>query len=126
MPVGEQIVGDGGMNLTSSLELTSSLINQLQRAFFELKSYEDVSNDDIRWEDVEGHFRCLESELKKKLEELEAKERLVTEKESLIAERETAVAAKEQDLLDGVQELKDAAVAAIMEARAAHKALLRH
>lgn len=119
MPEGEQIVGD--MSLTSSLELTSSLINQLQRALFELKSYEDVSSDDIQWEDVEGHFRCLESQLKKKVEELEVKEKLVTEKESLIAEREAAVAAKEQDLLDRVQELKDAAVAAIMEATAAHK-----
>ncbi|XWS33540.1 hypothetical protein CRYUN_Cryun22dG0091800 [Craigia yunnanensis] len=60
--------------------------------------------------------------LKKKSEELEAKEKKYKEIEAetcaLIAEREAAVATKEQDYLDRVQELKDAAVAAIAEAHA--------
>lgn len=118
MPEGEQAAD---MDLTSSLELTSSLISQLEKAFFELQAYEDVCSDDIRWEDVEGHFHHLESVMKKKLEDLEVKQKLVSEKESMLAEREAAVAAKEQVLLDQVQELKDVAVAAIMEARNANK-----
>ncbi|KAF5940377.1 hypothetical protein HYC85_021544 [Camellia sinensis] len=62
--------------------------------------------------------------MKKKIEEFEVREKEFKEKESktwtMLADRECAVAAKEQDLLDRIQELKDAAVAAIVEAWANH------
>lgn len=113
------------ISLTSSTELTSSLMEQLGKAFVELEAHKVASIDKVHWNDVEQHFRHLESSVKKKLEELEAKEKVFTEREShnrmLLAENEAAVMAKEQDMLDKVQELKDYAVAAIEEARANYK-----
>ncbi|KAG2724276.1 hypothetical protein I3760_01G008900 [Carya illinoinensis] len=105
-------------------DTTSSLIEQLGYACLELEAYKDASKDKVRWMEVEEHFRNLETLLKNKFEELEAKEKEFEEKEaethSLIAEKVAAVNAKEQALLDRVQELKDAAVTAIAEARANH------
>ncbi|OMP01876.1 Natural resistance-associated macrophage protein [Corchorus olitorius] len=99
----------------------ASMIEQLHKAVLVLEACKDGS-EKIQWTEIEQHFRNLEMTLKKKSEELEAKEKEYEEKEAetraLIAEREAAVAAKEQDFLDRVQELKDAAVAAISEARA--------
>ncbi|KAI4327390.1 hypothetical protein L6164_019859 [Bauhinia variegata] len=101
---------------------TTSLIEQLSKALLELK---DTSENKIQWVEIEQHFHDLEATLKKKFEELEAKERQYEEKEAemhmLLGEREAAVASKEQDLLDRVQKLKDAAVADIVEARANHQ-----
>lgn len=115
------------INLTSSSELTSSLLEQLGKAFVELEAHKVASTRDVLWKDVEEHFHHMESMMKKKLEELEAKEKVFAEREShkrmLTAEKETAVVAKEQDLLDKIQELKDAAVATIAEARANHIAV---
>ncbi|KAF5463710.1 hypothetical protein F2P56_013854 [Juglans regia] len=105
-------------------DTTSSLIDQLGYAFLELEAHKDASKDKVRWMEVEEHFRNLETLLKNKFEELQAKEKEFEEKEaethSLIAEKVAAVNAKEQALLDRVQELKDAAVTAIAEARANH------
>lgn len=113
------------INLTSSSELTAPLMEQLGKAFVEVEARKVASTDKVRWNDVEEHFHLLESRLKKKLEELEAKEKVFTERgcrnRMLLAEREAAVMAKEQDMLDKVQELKDVAVASIEEARANYK-----
>lgn len=109
-------------NGTSSVELSSSLLEQLGKAFTELETCKVSSSDHVPWNDVEAHFHNVESMMKKKLEELEAKQKEFTEREShnhmLLGELEATVVAKEQDLLDSVQELKDAAVAAITKARA--------
>ncbi|XP_074308811.1 FRIGIDA-like protein 3 [Silene latifolia] len=109
------------MNLASSVESTSALIDQLGTAFAELKARKIAASDNVQWEDIEGYFRNLESVIKEKLKELDAKEKDYSERETrnnmLLAEREAAVVAKEQDLLDKVQELKDVAVDAISEAR---------
>ncbi|KAH9603064.1 hypothetical protein KSS87_009471 [Heliosperma pusillum] len=108
-------------NLASDVETTSALIDQLGTAFTELKAHKIAASDDVQWKDIEGYFRNLESVIKEKLKELEAKEKDFSERETrnnmLLAEREAAVVAKEQDLLDKVQELKDVAVDAIAEAR---------
>ncbi|GAB4849023.1 hypothetical protein Ancab_003835 [Ancistrocladus abbreviatus] len=117
----DQVV-DG--NLASSVELAPSLIAQLGEAFLELKAQKDASEDEVEWNEIEEHFHLLESTLKKKFEDLEVKEKEFTERESetrrILAEREVAVAAKEQGLLNRVQELKDAAVSAVLESRALH------
>lgn len=103
----------------------SSFIEQLSKAVLDLEAFKDASEERVQWMEVEEHFRNLDTMLKKKFEELEAKEREFKEKESeshiLIKEREADVNAKEQDLLDRIQELKDVAVAVISEARANHQ-----
>ncbi|KAK9670315.1 hypothetical protein RND81_13G193600 [Saponaria officinalis] len=112
------------INLTSIMESTSPLLDKLGTAFAKLKAHEVAASNDLKWSDVEDYFRNLESAMKKKLEDIEAKEKDFTERESrnnmLLDEREAAIVAREQDLLDKVQELKDAAVAAISEAKASY------
>ncbi|KAI8028968.1 Metal transporter Nramp3 [Camellia lanceoleosa] len=107
------------------IDATISLIEQLGKAFLELKAHKDAAEDNVQWSEIEEYFQHLETMMKKKIEELALREKDFKEKESetctLLAEREAAVAAKEQDLLDRIQELKDAAVAAIAEARAKHE-----
>ncbi|KAK9285368.1 hypothetical protein L1049_024559 [Liquidambar formosana] len=107
------------------IDTSSSLIEQLGKAILELEAHKDASEDQVQWMEIEEHFRNLETMLKEKTEELEAKEKEFEEKESetgtLLAEREAAVSAKEQDLLDRVQELKDVAVATVAESRAKYK-----
>ncbi|XAR51332.1 hypothetical protein NMG60_11005932 [Bertholletia excelsa] len=102
----------------------ASLIEQLGKAFLELEAHKGGSQDELQWLEIEEYFRHLETIMKKKCEELEHRDKEFKEKETetcaLLAEREAAVAAKEQDLLDRIQELKDAAVAAIAESRAKH------
>ena len=103
----------------------SSLIEQLGRALHELEACKDSSEDKVQWMEIEEHFRNLETVLKKKSEELEAREKEYEDKEAetraLLAEREVAVVSKELELLDRIQELKDAAVSVIAEARANHQ-----
>lgn len=110
---------------TGAKDTTSSLIEELGSAILELEACKNASEDKIQWMEVAEHFHNLETSLKKKSEELEAKEKEFQENEAkthlLIAEREAIVTYKEQELLDRVQELKDAAVAAIAEARANHQ-----
>lgn len=103
------------------IDTASSLIEQLGKALVELEALKNAPFDKVQWKEIEEHFYNLETTLKRKSEELEAREKEYEEKESkthaLLAEREAAVAAKEQDFIDRVQELKDAAVAAIGDAR---------
>ncbi|KAL2333475.1 hypothetical protein Fmac_014688 [Flemingia macrophylla] len=102
-----------------------SMIEQLAQAFLELEARKGDSDNKIQWFEIKQHFHDLETELNKKLEELEAKEKRYEAKQLevdiLLAERKAAVASKEQDLLDRLQELKDAAVASIVEAHANHR-----
>lgn len=113
------------MEQDAAKDTTSSLIEQLGNAILELKVHREASENKVPWMEVEEHFRNLETLLKKKFEELEAKEKEFEGKEAetrlLIAEREAAVITKEQNLLDRVQELKDAAVNAISEAQTNHQ-----
>ncbi|KAF9619593.1 hypothetical protein IFM89_007914, partial [Coptis chinensis] len=107
------------------IESTASIVEQLGKAFVELRSHEDASENKVQWKELEEYFHNLEGLLKKKLDELEEKVKTFEEKETesriLIQEREATVAAKEQALLDRVQELKEAAVATIEEAREKYK-----
>ncbi|CAL5420050.1 unnamed protein product [Camellia sinensis] len=102
----------------------TSLREQLGKAFIELEAHKGAAEDNVQWLEIEEYFSHLESVMKKKIEEFEVREKEFKEKESktctMLADREGAVAAKEQDLLDRIQELKDAAVAAIAEAWANH------
>ncbi|XP_043713065.1 FRIGIDA-like protein 3 [Telopea speciosissima] len=104
-----------------AVESTTAMVEQLGKAFVEFESYKDSSEDTVQWKEIEEYFCNLEGLLKKRSDELEEKEKEFEEKQSqtitLLAERETVVAAKEQALLDRVQEIKDAAAAAIAEAR---------
>ncbi|KAK3032888.1 hypothetical protein RJ639_034936 [Escallonia herrerae] len=113
--------GDLGVDVST----TPSLIEQLGDAFLQLEAHKDAAEDKVLWKEIEEHFRDLESEMMKKLLEVELREKAFKEEESdfrsFLVEREAAVVAKEQDMLDRVQELKDAAVAAIVEARAIHQ-----
>ncbi|XP_065874812.1 FRIGIDA-like protein 3 [Euphorbia lathyris] len=106
----------------------SSLIEQLGRALHDLQNQKDGSEDRVQWIEIEQHFKNLDSTMKRNFEELRAREKEYMEKEAetsaLLAKREAAVVAKEQDFLDRVQELKDAAVAIISEARATHQPIV--
>lgn len=108
-----------------NIDSISSLIEQLGKAFLGLEAFKGASENSVQWLEIEEHFHNLEAMVKKKIEELEAREKEFevqeVEMQSLIAEREAAVAAKEQDLLDQIQDIKDAAVAVIAEARAKYQ-----
>ncbi|CAK9186295.1 unnamed protein product [Ilex paraguariensis] len=110
------------MNLGAVINATPALIEQLGIAFLELEGYKNVTDDEVQWKEVEEHFRHLETMMWNKYLEIEVREKTFREEESearkLLTEREGAVAAKEQDLLDQIQELKDAAVVAIVKTRA--------
>ncbi|XP_058070008.1 FRIGIDA-like protein 3 isoform X2 [Magnolia sinica] len=107
-------------------ELIGSTIEQLGKAFADLESLRKGSSDHkVQWKEIEEYFSDLERTLKKRCDELAEKERVFEEEESetraLLVQREAEVAAKEQASLDRLQELKDAAVAAISEAREKYK-----
>ncbi|GMP85316.1 hypothetical protein CsSME_00038523 [Camellia sinensis var. sinensis] len=78
----------------------TSLKEQLGKAFIELEAHKGAAEDNVQWE---REFKEKESKTC-----------------TMLADREGAVAAKEQDLLDRIQELKDAVVAANAEAWANH------
>ncbi|XP_052204680.1 FRIGIDA-like protein 3 [Diospyros lotus] len=103
----------------------TSLMEQLGKAFIELESHKEAAEDRIQWSEIEAHFHQLETVMKSKMEELEVREKefkeIKSETSKMLAEKESAVAAKEQDMFDRLQELKDAAVAAIAEALANHQ-----
>ncbi|KAE8700063.1 putative Aspartic proteinase nepenthesin-1 precursor [Hibiscus syriacus] len=111
-----------GIEQHEASDSASSLIDQLHKAIHELEAFKDASENKVHWTEIKQYFCNLQVTLKKKSEELEAKEKEYVVKEAetlaLIVEKETIVATKEQDYLDRVQELKDAAVATIAEARA--------
>ncbi|KAM7262989.1 hypothetical protein ACFE04_000672 [Oxalis oulophora] len=105
-------------------ETASSLIEQLGKAILELESHKSATGNKVPWIEIEQHFRNLETMLKIKTSEIEAKEKEYEDKEAEvraeIAEREAVVFAKEQEFLDRVQGIKDAAVLVIAEERSKH------
>lgn len=112
--------------VSTGTESTASMIEQLGKAITDLESHKEASNlHTVQWEEIEEHFLNLENSLKKGFEELEKKEKAFETKKSetnaILARREAEVKAKEQDSLDRVQELKDAAVAAIVVSREQYK-----
>ncbi|MQL89937.1 hypothetical protein Taro_022522, partial [Colocasia esculenta] len=122
LPISLMILKMAGAQTSVSNEMASEMLEQLGNSFIELESNRETSSSyGIMWEEIKEHFQSLDNSLKKRLEELEEKEKAFEEKsstsQSLIAEREVEVTAKEQASLDRIQELKDAAVAAIAEAR---------
>ncbi|KAJ4966547.1 hypothetical protein NE237_018396 [Protea cynaroides] len=104
---------------------TTVMVEQLGKAFVEFESYKNSCEDTVQWKEIEEYFHNLEELLKKRSDELEEKEKEFEDKQSesrtLLGERGAVVAAKEQALLDQMQEIKDAAVAAIVEARAKYQ-----
>ncbi|OIW09671.1 hypothetical protein TanjilG_11058 [Lupinus angustifolius] len=115
-------MGDSEQSMENN---TEALMEQLSQAFLELEARKVNFENKIQWVEIKQHFLDLEVTLKKQLEEVEAKVKVYEEKQiemdTIVAERKVAVDSKEQDLLDRLQELKDAAVASIAEARAIHQ-----
>ncbi|XP_023765040.1 FRIGIDA-like protein 3 [Lactuca sativa] len=112
------------VDLTMAFKLTPSLLEQLGKALNELQSHSDTTSNTVSFTEISDHFRDLESKMLKKYTELESKEKSFKQEESnsrqSLAAKVAAVAEKEQDMFDRIQLLKDAAVAAIAEARANH------
>lgn len=95
---------------------TSSKIEQLQHAFAELERQSAVSMN-LKWKQLEDHFRGLEQSLKKKFDELKEQEKqfqeTVAKSEQMLEQREAAVVSKELTSLERLQEKRDAALAMI-------------
>eukprot|EP01018_Ginkgo_biloba_P014806 Gb_24860 [translate_table: standard] len=109
-------------SIAAAMESTASKKEQLQKAFLELESHRGaLANCTIQWKELEQYFSSLDEAVKKKLDELTEKEKAFEAKASetreMLEKREESVAAKEQASLARVQEQKDAALAAIIEAR---------
>lgn len=108
--------------VTKGIEEAKEMVEKLGKAFNELESLREASlPNKTQWADIKEHFDNLEKSFQQEINEVEEKQRIFEEKQSetrkLVAEREAAVAAKELASLDRLQWLKDAAVAAISEAR---------
>ncbi|KAL6600591.1 hypothetical protein ACP70R_045391 [Stipagrostis hirtigluma subsp. patula] len=103
-------------SVAALMESTSSKILQLQQAFAELQSQSAVSMN-LKWQQLEDHFRGLEQSLKKKFDELKEQERefeeTVAKSEEMLQQREAVVTAKELTSLERLQEKRDAALAMI-------------
>ncbi|KAL6863743.1 hypothetical protein ACP4OV_016646 [Aristida adscensionis] len=103
-------------SVAALMESTSAKIQQLQQAFAELQSQSAVSMN-MKWKQLEDHFRGLEQSLKKKFDELKEQERefeeTVAKSEEMLQQREAVVTAKELTSLERLQEKRDAALAMI-------------
>ncbi|CAN6203968.1 unnamed protein product [Urochloa humidicola] len=103
-------------SVAALMESTSSKIQQLQQAFAELERQSAVSMN-LKWKQLEDHFRGLEQSLKKKFDELKEQEKefqeTVAKSERMLEQREAAVVAKELTSLERLQEKRDAALAMI-------------
>ncbi|RLN34559.1 FRIGIDA-like protein 3 [Panicum miliaceum] len=103
-------------SMAALIESTSSKIEQLQQAFAELERQSAVSMN-LKWKQLEDHFRGLEQSLKKKFDELKEQEKefqeTVVKSEKMLEQREAAVVAKELTSLERLQEKRDTALAMI-------------
>lgn len=103
-------------SVAALMESTSSKIQQLQQAFAELERQSAVSMN-LKWKQLEDHFRGLEQSLKKKFDELKEQEKefqeTITKSEQMLEQQETAVVVKELSSLERLQEKRDAALAMI-------------
>ena len=104
------------------MESVSELLRQLGEASNELESNKDAfSKFVILIAEIKEHAQDLENSFRKRFKDLEEREEAFEEKASatrrLIGEREADVARKEQESIDRIQQLRDAAVDVISEAR---------
>ncbi|KAJ1288310.1 hypothetical protein BS78_02G079400 [Paspalum vaginatum] len=103
-------------SVAALMESTSSKIEQLQHAFAELERQSAVSMN-LKWKQLEDHFRGLEQSLKKQFDELKEREKefqeTVAKSEQMLEQREAAVVSKELTSLERLQEKRDAALAMI-------------
>ncbi|XWS31167.1 hypothetical protein CRYUN_Cryun23aG0053800 [Craigia yunnanensis] len=108
------------------IDSTTSKIQQLQKAFAELESHRAITLN-LKWKELEEHFRGLEKSLKRRFHELEDQEKEFETKtmkaREMLQKREAAVVAKEQTSLVRLQEKRDAAVFSITNALEKHRKL---
>ncbi|XP_027337935.1 FRIGIDA-like protein 3 [Abrus precatorius] len=111
-------------SVATLIDSTTSKIQQLQKAFAELESYRAVTLN-LKWKELEEHFHGLEKSLKRRFHELEDQEKEFENKtrkaQEMLEKREADVFAKEQASLRGLQEKRDAAVFAIVNAQEKHR-----
>lgn len=117
---------DETRNVALPFENIMEMVEQLRKSLDEMDSHRDsIKHGKSLLEDITQHFDTMKTSLQPKLDELEIKERALEEKQAkcraLLAEKETSVVAKEQDLLNRLQDLKDAAVSAILEVYTKYK-----
>ncbi|CAL9778349.1 unnamed protein product [Musa acuminata subsp. burmannicoides] len=105
-------------SVATLIDSTTSKIQQLQHAFAELESLNAISLN-LKWKELEEHFRGLETSLKKRFDELEVEETKyvtkVKEAQEMLENREAAVVAKELASLEQLQEKRDAALSALFD-----------
>ncbi|URE38909.1 Frigida-like protein [Musa troglodytarum] len=105
-------------SVATLIDSTTSKIQQLQHAFAELESHNAISLN-LKWKELEEHFRGLEKSLKKRFDELEVEENeyvtKVKEAQEMLESREAAVVAKELASLEQLQEQRDAALSALFD-----------
>ncbi|XP_038703958.1 FRIGIDA-like protein 3 [Tripterygium wilfordii] len=106
------------------MDSTTSKIHQLQKAFTELESQRALTLN-LKWKELEEHFRGLEKSLKRRFHELEDQEKEFETKtrrsREILKKREAAVESKEQSSLEKLQGKRDAAVFAITNALDKHR-----
>ncbi|WJX86029.1 hypothetical protein P8452_68394 [Trifolium repens] len=110
-------------SVATLMDSTTSKIQQLQKAFAELESYRAVTLN-MKWKELEEHFHGLEKSLKRRFHELEDQEKVFenkTMKAREMLKQEAAIFAKEQATLQRLQEKRDAATFAIINAREKHR-----
>ncbi|WJZ91396.1 hypothetical protein VitviT2T_010472 [Vitis vinifera] len=117
---------EGNQSVATLIDSTTCKIQQLQKAFAELESHRALTLN-LKWKQLEEHFHGLEKSLKRRFNELEDQEKefemKTMEAQQLLEKREAAVVAKEQDSLRRLQEKRDAAVFAIVNALGKHDKL---
>ncbi|KAK8943418.1 Protein FRIGIDA [Platanthera guangdongensis] len=122
---------DETRNVAFPFENIKEMVEQLRKSLDEMDSHRDsLTHGKSLLEDIIQHSDNIKKSQQQKFVELETKERALEEKQAecraLLAEKETSVVAKEQDLLNRLQELKDAAVSAILETHEKYKASLEN
>ncbi|XP_054784030.1 FRIGIDA-like protein 3 [Prosopis cineraria] len=114
-------------SVASLMDSTSSKIRQLQKAFAELESHRAVTLN-LKWKELEEHFHGLEKSLKRRFHELEDQEKEFENKtlkaREMLEKKEAAVLAKEQASLERLQEKRNAAIFAVVNAREKHRKVL--
>lgn len=100
------------------IDSASSKLQQLHKAFSELEGHNTVSLN-LKWKELEDHFRGLENSLKERFVELEGEEReyvsKVSETEELLEKREAVVIDIELSCLERLQEKRDAVLSALFK-----------
>ncbi|KAK4483004.1 hypothetical protein RD792_010180 [Penstemon davidsonii] len=110
---------EDNLSVATLMDSTSSKIQQLQKAFAELESHRAVTLN-LKWQQLEEHFNGLQKSLKRRFTELEEQEKdfdtKIVQSKEMLEKRKADVVAKEQVSLERLQEKRDAAVSAILNA----------